>query len=272
VKGQIVAARVQGTVTSASKPGAIGVPLREGDTVDEDATIVTETGASVILVFSNGATVDLAGDSRLKISEFVQDPFASDLKASEIKQETGTSVTRLFLTKGELVGRVAHLNVDQGSEFTVKTPVGAAGIRGTFFRHIFRPDRHGKAFISVETFEGLIVVTGLAAGPVEIPAGRKLETTVDYSPRDPDNPEDWVPPEPATVQMMFISPVEGAQFQADLQAIVASLRDLVFHPFSATLKGGGGGANATNAIDPNAPPPPAPPLNPPTPGAGHSGP
>jgi ferric-dicitrate binding protein FerR (iron transport regulator) len=257
VKGQIVAARVLGTVTSILKPGAGGVALRDGDSVDEDSTIVTETGASVILVFSNGATVDLAGDSRLKISEFIQDPFSSDLKASAIKQETGTSVTRLYLTKGELVGRVAHLNVDQGSEFTVKTPVGAAGIRGTFFKQIFRPDTNHKAFVSVETFEGLIVVTGLASGPVEVPAGRKFETTVDYNPRDPDNPEDWLPPAPATVQLMFISPAEGAQFQADLQAIDAALGDLVFRPVGAV---------------PNAPPPPAPPLNPPTPGAGNAGP
>ena len=57
-----------------------------------------------------------------------------------MKQEPGTSVTKLNLTRGELVGRVVHLNVDKGSEFTVRTPVGAAGIRGTIFRIIFRPD------------------------------------------------------------------------------------------------------------------------------------
>jgi hypothetical protein len=179
-------------------------------------------------------------------------------------------VTRLYLTKGELVGRVAHLNVDQGSEFTVKTPVGAAGIRGTFFKQIFRPDSNHKAFVSVETFEGLIVVTGLASGPVEVPAGHKIETTVDYNPRDADNPEDWLPPAPATVQLMLLSPTEGAQFQAELQAIDAALGDLVFRPIAAPGKGSGFGPN--NGIDPNAPPPPAPPLNPPTPGAGHPGP
>src|SRR5580692_2041475 len=87
VKGQIVAARVQGTVTSISKPGLSPVALKDGDSVDQDSIIVTEAGASVILVFSNGATVDLAGDSRLKISEFLQDPFSSDLKAADMKQE-----------------------------------------------------------------------------------------------------------------------------------------------------------------------------------------
>jgi hypothetical protein len=274
VKGQIVAARVQGQVSVITAPGGAPFPLKDGDPVGEASTIVTGAGASVILVFSNGATVDLAGDSRLKINEFIQDPFSADLKASDLKQETGTSVTRLYLTKGELVGRVAHLNVDQGSEFTVKTPVGAAGIRGTFFRSLFRPNKNHQALFSVETFEGLIVVTGLSAGPIEVPAGHKFETTVEYSPRDEDNPEDWVPPGPTNVQVMFLSPTEGAQFQAELQAILASLGDLVFRPVGIQAAGGstGGINNNGNGVDPNAPPPPAPPLNPPTPGAGKSGP
>lgn len=273
VKGQIVAARVQGSVTAISKTTLVSRVLHDGDKVSDDSTVVTASGASVILVFSNGATVDLAGDSRLKINEFVQDPFASDLKASEIKQETGTSTTRLYLTKGELVGRVAHLNVSDGSEFTVKTPVGAAGIRGTFLKLIFRPAKNGKAFLSVETFEGLILFTGLSTGPVSLPAGHKFEATVDYDPKDPDNPEDW-PPTPFNVQMMFISPSEGVQFQSELQTILASFGDLIFHPNSdlqGGVKGGGttGGINnGGNGIDPNAPPPPAPALPAPTPGAG----
>jgi hypothetical protein len=266
VKGQIVAARVQGSVTAISNPTLSNRLLHDGDRLTEDSTIVTAAGASVILVFSNGATVEVAGDSRLKINEFVQDPFSSDLKPSEMKQETGTSKTRLYLTKGELVGRVAHLDVDEGSEFTVQTPVGAAGIRGTFFKCEFRPGKDHKAFISLQTFEGLIVFTSPGSGPVDISAGHKFEATVDFNPKDPDNPEDWVPPASLTVQMMFISPTEGAQFQSELQAILAALEGLTFHP----AHGGGdsSGASGGNPIDPNAPPPPSPPLNPPTPGAG----
>ncbi len=249
VKGQIIAARVQGHVTAVSKANLDGQVLHDGDQVSDESTVVTADGASVILVFSNGATVDLAGDSRLKINEFEQDPFTSDIKASEMKEEPGTSVTKLYLTRGELVGRVAHLNVDKGSEFTVRDPVGAAGIRGTFFKHVFHPGKNHKAHISLETFEGLIEFIGLSSGPLEIPAGHKYEADVDYNPNDLDNPEDWLPPPTLTFVGSLISPLEAAEFQTELQKILGILDGVVFQ-----LK--------------PPPPPPAPQLNAPTPGAG----
>jgi hypothetical protein len=271
IKGQIVAARVQGHVTAISKTTLESRVLRDGDQVSEDSIVVTAAGASVILAFSNGATVDLGGDSRLKINEFEQDPFATDLKASEMKQEPGTSATKLYLTKGELVGRVAHLNVDKGSEFTVQTPVGAAGIRGTILRGLFIPLKGDKARISFETFEGLIGYTPAGGGAngkgfILIPAGQKFEAIVDYNPKDPDNPEDWVPVVPPELNGVPLTPAEAAEFQSELQAILLALQDLIFHPFRGELKAGGtiGGA----IIDLNSPPLPAPSLNAPTPGAG----
>jgi hypothetical protein len=54
-----------------------------------------------------------------------------------------------------LLGKVAHLKQEQGSYFTVQTPVGAAGIRGTTFRIVFRPTGTGQAFaFSLSTVEG----------------------------------------------------------------------------------------------------------------------
>ena len=251
IKGQIVAARVQGHVTAVSKVNPDGRLLHDGDQVSEDSTVVTAGGASVILVFSNGATLDLAGDSRLKINEFEQDPFSTDLKASDIKEEPGTSVTKLYLTKGELVGRVAHLNVDKGSEFTVRDPVGAAGIRGTFFKHVFILLKHHKAHLSLETYEGLIQFTGLASGPIDIAAGHKYEADLDYNPNDPDNPEDWPPPTTLILNGLFISPAEAAEFQLELQKFFSALEGIVFP-----------------SGQPLPPPPPSPRLDQPTPGAG----
>jgi hypothetical protein len=298
VKGQIIAARVQGQVTAISKPSLDRRVLNEGDQVSEQTTIVTAPGASVVLVFSNGATVDIGGDSRLNINEFIQDPFSTDLKASDIKQEPGTSVTKLSLTKGELVGRVAHLNVDRGSEFTIQTPVGAAGIRGTVFRIILRPTKDHKAHFSIETSEGLIVFTGLSTGPLDIPAGHKYEATFDYNPNDLDDPADWLPPDTLTLEGMFISPLEAAQIQSELQTILAAFENVIFHAQQSINGGANGGANGginggangganggvnggtdggvnggvngadSGVGDPNGPPPPAPPLNAPTPGAG----
>jgi len=256
IGGQILAARVQGQVTAISKANLENRLLHDGDKVSDQTTIVTGPGASVILVFSNGATVDVAGDSRLNVSEFEQDPFSGDVAASEIKQEPGTSVTKLNLVRGELTARIAHLNVDRGSEFTIQTPVGAAGIRGTFVKVILRPLKDHKAHFSVETFEGLVIFTGLVSGPLEIPVGHKFEGSFDYNPSDLDNPVDWLPPSSLRLEGMFISPTEAAQFQGELQAILGVLENIVFHPVSI----------GTGTAPP--PPPPAPPLNPPTPGAG----
>jgi hypothetical protein len=250
VGGQIVAARVQGRVTAISNLNLENRLLRDGDQVSEKTTIVTGAGASVILVFSNGATVDIAGDSRLNVTEFEQDPLSGGLKAAGVTEEPGTSATKLNLVKGELTARVVHLNVDKGSEFTIQTPVGAAGIRGTFLRVIFRPGKDHKATFSVETFEGLVLFTGLASGPVDIAAGHKFEATFEYNPANVDNPVEWVPPPSLTLRDTFISPLEAAQFQAELQAILTALGNIEF-----------------NGV-PTSPPPPAPPLNPPTPGAG----
>jgi|GEM_PF-1929920 len=254
VKGQIVAARVQGHVTAVSKATQESRLLKDGDQVSEQTTIVTAPGASIILAFSNGATVDVAGDSKLDIAEFEQDPFSAPIKASDMKQEAGTSVTKLNLTRGELVGRVAHLNVDKGSEFTVRTPVGAAGIRGTVVGVIFTPLKGGKAHVEIETFEGLVSFTpGGGGNTILIPAGHKFDETVDFKPNDADDPWDWLPPPPTTVELLFLSPEEAAHFQTELRAILGSLENIDFHESLTT---------------PPPPPPPAPPMNPPTPGAG----
>lgn len=181
VKGRILVARVQGQVNAVSKVDGQSHVLKDGDPVAEQTQIVTADGANVILVFSNGATVSVGANSKLDIEQFDQDPFATDIKLAELTREPGTSTTRLNLTKGELVGKVVHLNVENGSEFTVQTPVGAAGIRGTTFRVVFRPDRNGKAFFAVTTSDGVVVFRGHTSGPVSIPAGKQVVATFDYT-------------------------------------------------------------------------------------------
>jgi hypothetical protein len=182
VKGKIVAARVQGHVEAILTAGGVPRVLHDGDLLSDQTQVVTSSGASVILVFSNGATVNVSEDSTLDIEKFEQDPFAGELNMGSLKQEPGTSTTKLNLAKGELVGKVVHLNVDKGSEFTVQTPVGAAGIRGTTFRIVFRPAKDGKAFFVVTTAEGVVVFKGVTSAPVSIPAGKTVVATFQYTP------------------------------------------------------------------------------------------
>jgi hypothetical protein len=236
VKGQITAARVQGHVEAISKVDGTVRMLHDGDKVTDQTKIVTAVSASAILVFSNGATVNVAPDSDLDIELFEQDPFATDIKASEIKAEPGTSTTRLNLTKGELVGKVVHLNVDKGSEFTVQTPVGAAGIRGTIFRIVFHPAANGKAFFVITTADGTVVFHGVTSGPISIPAGKQVVATFNYTPGSP-------PSTPVPVTTSFTSPGDEAQITTIVQD---------FEPAASTV-------TFTPPAPPSSPPPPPPP-------------
>ncbi len=238
VKGRIIVARVNGQVNAVSKVNGQIRVLRDGDQVSDQTQIVTSAGADVILVFSNGATLNIAARSTLDIEEFEQDPFASNLKISDMKAEPGTSVTKLSLTKGDLVGKVVHLNVDKGSEFVVNTPVGAAGIRGTTFRIVFRPGPNGKALLSVTTADGVVVFKGITSGPVDIAAGKQVVATFDYTAPSPGNPGSTAQTGPVEIVTTDVSAAELGQIESISEAIEAAITDIVW-----TTGTGGGGVN-----------------------------
>lgn len=157
---QVRAVRVMGTVQMTI--AALTTTVKEDDRVPQAAKIVTGKDSSIVLVFSNGATTQLGSDTELVIEEFLQDPFAKIVRIAELVEEPSRSRTRLALNRGELVGNVKKLKHAEGSSYTIVTPVGAAGIRGTTFRIVFRPVAVGQAFgaipqpveFSLTTLEG----------------------------------------------------------------------------------------------------------------------
>jgi hypothetical protein len=258
IRGQILAARVEGHVDAVSKADGSTRVLHDGDSVTDQTQIVTAKGASVILVFSNGATVNVAGDSSLDINEFEQDPFAAE-KIADMTQEPGTSITKLNLTKGELVGKVVHLNVDRGSEFTVQTPVGAAGIRGTVFRIIFRNAYVGtpptlQTLFSLQTQSGRVLFTGTSAIPLSIPAGKQVTAYFNYTPPTSTSPAIATPVAPTlgNLQGFVLGDIniqDSAQIEAATQVIVATTSPTIFTPAappSDEFKGNG--TNNTNNL------------------------
>jgi hypothetical protein len=168
VSGKITAARVVGAVTMTIKATNVTTTVANQQPISQGSTVSTGKGASVVLVFSNGATINLGTDSVLDIDQFTQEPFPPDFDFAKSTDEPSVSTTKIKLTHGELVGKVAHLKAGQGSTFTVSTPVGSAGIRGTTFRIVYRPDGNGRAFFSMTTLEGNVEVT-LATGTVTPP-------------------------------------------------------------------------------------------------------
>ncbi len=157
---RVLAARVTGTVEMTV--GGQTTPVKADDRVPQSAKIITGKDSSIVLVFSNGATTQLGSDTELIIEEFLQDPFANTVRVAEMTEEPSRSRTRLALNRGELVGTVKKLKHAEGSTYTIVTPVGAAGIRGTTFRIVFRPVVTGQAFgaipqpaeFSLTTLEG----------------------------------------------------------------------------------------------------------------------
>ncbi len=185
VEGQIIATRVRGPVSAENKRTGdkIGA-LKNNDRLTQYYSVHTGKGGSVVLVMSNGATVQLAEESDLDIEQFEQDPLADNVNMSNLTEEPGntTSKTRLKLARGELVGKVVHLHTDRGTEFEVATPVGAAGIRGTTFRIVFRPTGNGQAYqFQLSTSEGRVVLSGGVAPPAGLAVTDNKEISITLS-------------------------------------------------------------------------------------------
>lgn len=180
--GQIVAQRVTGSVTVVSLADNTTVALQNGDTLRQGSAVRTAKGASAVLVFSNGATVNVGADTEVAIDQFLQDPFSDQVKVAELKEEPTTSTTKLKLTHGEIVGHVRHLHQDQGSTFEVDTPVGAAGIRGTTFQITYQPQGNGKAFFSISTADGTVVFSTVTNQTIPVPEGQQITADVTVDP------------------------------------------------------------------------------------------
>jgi hypothetical protein len=182
--GQIKAARVQNEVIKQAADGTKS-PVKNGDDLSETDIVITGVNSSVVMLFANGASIKLGAETRMAIEEFKMDPLEKETKASEMKGkgEPTKSKTALNLSYGEMVGDVEKLN--PSSTYSIKTPVGAAGIRGTTFRIVFRPTSDGKAFtFTLSTGEGLVLFTGVtqATGTgVNVPKDQEVAITGEIS-------------------------------------------------------------------------------------------
>lgn len=250
--GVIKVAKVTGTVTARTEAGT--VTLAAGAELGQGAVITTGKDASVVLVFSNGATINLAQDSVLSIDEFLQDPFPDEVAVSKLTAEPTVSNTKLNLSRGELVGNVKKLNHDGGSTFNIQTPVGAAGIRGTTFRIVFRPDGTGKAFFSLTTVEGNVV---LASGVVNMPANASVannqEVSVELDVEVDATTGNVTVTAPGT-EPITVTPASAASAQQVAEVInqvAQTVATVTFTPSSGSSSNSGGGSSNNNSGNSN---------------------
>jgi hypothetical protein len=188
VVGVIKAANVRGTVKKVNLIDKSESDLRNGDILIQSNAVVTGTGqSSVVLVFANGSTVRVGNESRLEIKEFLMDPLTVDVpNIAALTNEPTVSRTDLRLEFGEMVGNVKTLNRAAGSNFSVSTPAGAAGIRGTTFRIVYRPAGNGQAFnFQLSTSEGVVLFEGVTQnGPaaVNVALGQEISVVATFNP------------------------------------------------------------------------------------------
>ena len=241
--GRIVLARVTGTVTLTNKADGSTRTATNNEQIAAGYVVVTAPEASVVLVFSNGSTVNLRGDSQLDIETFLQDPFAEDFRITEATTEPSTSTTRLNLTRGELIGQVKTLNSAGGSTFVIQTPVGAAGIRGTTFRIVFRPDGAGGAFFALTTVEGNVT---LVQGTVETPVAatnnqaQEISINVDVT-VDPVTGTATVTGAGQTFTVQVAAATTTADVVQAVQQTVQAIATVVFTPVATTTSTQTGG-------------------------------
>lgn len=171
----VIAVQVHGTVGVAHGKSAALQPVKDNDALAAGDIVETAPQSSVVLVLPNGTTVSLRERSRLAITLVLQTTFvAPDLVVFDnLKPEPSTSTTSLELMFGELVAQVRKLI--NGSDFSIKTPVGSAGVKGTEFAITYDEDANGEASYRLSTASGLVVFTPPDGKPVEAAAHRQVE-------------------------------------------------------------------------------------------------
>jgi hypothetical protein len=186
-------------------------------------------------------------------------PYEGLIKVAEKEEEDTESLTTLRLNRGELTGML-KLRPGSGSKFTVNTPVGAAGIRGTTFRIVFRPDpitgqprftltnvNGGVDFTPSVTGSGSVSGSGLA-----IPQGEQIVITYTQ-----DAQGQFVPVGPPA-GTAGVSPAAIQEALAVANVIAAAVQQVVFSPPSASTTQISGqtatGATVTGEVKVEPPP------------------
>lgn len=142
---------VTGTVTWQDSATGESKALVADQLLPIGAIINTAEASSAALIFSSGATALIGEKSQVIVSKFQQELFGSDLVKSS-GAEPSVSDTELLLNKGTVTSRVAKLKPK--SNYSVRTPIGAAGVRGTTYQVLY--DSVNKT-LRVATAEGKVV-------------------------------------------------------------------------------------------------------------------
>jgi hypothetical protein len=130
--GKVQAVIVVGDVQLIAANGTSS-PLKRGQIFEQGNKVQAGKDSNALLVMSNGATLHVKAETTLDVANFQQQPYdeSADGTFLRLTKDPSKSDTDLKLSNGSLQGEVKKLDTGAGSRFTVDTPAGSAGIRGT---------------------------------------------------------------------------------------------------------------------------------------------
>jgi len=249
-KGQVKAFIVQGDVRLEDSNKTQTV-LTRGQTFGEGNTIITGADGSALLVFSNGAAMKVGSNTTLQLIKFDQAAF--DQSQGQFIRRTADpskSTTDMDLKLGTLTGEVKKLNLDAGSTFTVDTPAGSAGIRGTIPTFSVALV-NGVYTVTMSVGTGSVTFTPatvaalgpqLQKGPVQVNAGGQIVLTTTTN-------------ADGTISSLNVMG-QAITSQADMQATINALYDAI--NTAGVEEAAATGTTYTPQTPPTAAPPAAP--------------
>jgi hypothetical protein len=168
--GAYSAGSVKGDVSYKLAGSSQYQPLAAGVALPQGATIKTGAKSTATIVFGSGSTAVIDSNSEVEISKFVQDVFSGPVA---VDSEPAISETEIKIIDGAVTAKVAKLK--KGSAFTVNSPVGAAGVRGTSFKYAYNSAK-GEAILHV-TEGGVLFHEKLGNKTTLVQAGKKVIAT-----------------------------------------------------------------------------------------------
>ncbi|MGE9296528.1 MAG: FecR family protein [Puniceicoccales bacterium] len=163
--GTIKAFLVKGNVTLINNAGQ-SMPLKRGQEFGSGTTVVTGDNSSALLLFSNGASVNVTPNTKYSINQFEQAAYDPALGTFlRLKEDPSVSNTQTALEYGQLIGEVRKLG--PGSQYTINTPIASAGIRGTVWVLQYNP---ASQTFTASNVTGDVVVYLPDGSTVEVPA------------------------------------------------------------------------------------------------------
>jgi len=144
-----------------------------GSVLPEGYSIKTNLFSESVLLLSNGTTATIQENSVFKLIEFNQKPFDTQNQSfGQLENEPSTSQVSIEMELGSLVVQTKKLN--KSSSFSIRTPTGTAGIRGTQFQLASSPNTG----MQLDVAESQVAFTPAGQNqPVIVGPGRGLDSS-----------------------------------------------------------------------------------------------